>query len=185
MRLDGARLNSTSMLGLVVQSIRPSRVRHRHGAVIVEPIPVQHPEHGVSAHGQEGGPHTFDIFGVDPSIPDQHLRHANDLVSPLFFVKVGAVGMGDSVGGHFMAIGIKILHVAIVCPLMRYVECCLYQVSLDAGTGGSRRAEPPPENKDLITLIGHPLGLTLFLNRASKNFWLRPLTASSKVKRTN
>ena len=125
MRLSGTRLDGTSMLGLEVQSIRPGRVRHRHGAVIVEAVAVQHPEHGVSTHGQEGGPHTLDVFGVDPGIPDQHFGHANDLVGPLLFVEVGAVRMGDSVGCHFMAIGIKILHLAIVCPLVRNVECCL------------------------------------------------------------
>ena len=124
-RLSGTRLDGTSMLGLEVQSIRPGRVRHRHGAVIVETVAVQHPEHGVSTHGQEGGPHTLDVFGVDPGIPDQHFGHANDLVGPLLFVEVGAVRMGDSVGCHFMAIGIKILHLAIVCPLVRNVECCL------------------------------------------------------------
>lgn len=125
MRLSGTRLDGTSMLGLEVQSIRPGRVRHRHGAVIVEAVAVQHPEHGVATHGQEGGPHTLDVFGVDPGIPDQHFGHANDLVGPLLLVEVGAVRMGDSVGCHFMAIGIKILHLAIVCPLVRNVKCCL------------------------------------------------------------
>jgi len=88
MRLSRTRLDGTSMLGLVVQGVRPDGVRHGHGAVVVEPVAVQHPEHGVATHGQEGGPHTLDIFGVDPGIPDQHLGHADDLVGPLLFVEV-------------------------------------------------------------------------------------------------
>ena len=44
----------------VVKGVRPGRIGHRHGAVVNESVAVKHPEHGVAAHSQEGGPHAFD-----------------------------------------------------------------------------------------------------------------------------
>ena len=79
MRLSRTRLNSASMRDLVVEGIGPRRVGHRHGAVVHEPVAVEHPEHGVAAHGQEGGPHAGDVLWVNASISDQHLSHPNYL----------------------------------------------------------------------------------------------------------
>ena len=104
MRLNGARLDGASVSGLVIESVGPGGVGHGHGAVVVEPVSVQHPEHGVSTHGQERCPHALDVFGVDPGISDEHFGHANDLVGPFLLVEVRAVRMGDRVGSHLMAI---------------------------------------------------------------------------------
>ena len=60
MWLCGTRLNSTSMWDFVVQGVGPWGIGHRHGAVVNESVAVKHPEHGVAAHSQEGGPHAFD-----------------------------------------------------------------------------------------------------------------------------
>ena len=113
------------MRQFIIQSIRPRRLWHRHGTVIIKAIPIQHPEHGITPDGQKGGPHTLDVLGVDPGVPDQHLGHPDDLVGPLLLVEVGAVAVGHGVGGHFMAIGVEILHMAVICPLVGDVECPL------------------------------------------------------------
>ena len=79
MRLGRTRLNSASMRDPVVEGVRPRRVGHRHGAVVHEPVAVEHPEHGVAAHGQEGGPHAGDVLWINASVSDQHLSHPNYL----------------------------------------------------------------------------------------------------------
>ena len=122
MRLGGARLDGTRMRQLIVKGVGPRRRRHRHGAVVNESVAVKHPEHGVAADRQEGGSHAFDVLWVDASVSDEHLGHADHLVGPLLLVEVGAVRMSDGVGGHFMAIGVQILHMTVVSPLMGHVK---------------------------------------------------------------
>ena len=56
MRLSRTRLNSASMRDLVVKGIGPRHVGHRHGAIVHEPVVVEHPEHGLPTHGQKGDP---------------------------------------------------------------------------------------------------------------------------------
>jgi len=130
MRLCGTRLNSTSMRLFVVKGVWPRGVRHRHGTVVNKSVAVKHPEHGVAAHSQEGGSHAFNILWIDASISDQHLSHPDHLVGPLFLIEIRPVRMGHSVGGHFMAIGIQILHMTVVSPLVGNVKCCLNRTSI-------------------------------------------------------
>jgi hypothetical protein len=47
--------------------------------------PVEHPEHGVTADSQEGGPHALDVLGVDASVAHQHLSLSDDLKWKLLF----------------------------------------------------------------------------------------------------
>ena len=56
MRLSRTRLNSASMRDLVIEGIGLRRVGHQHGAVIHEPVAVEHTEQGAAAHGLKGDP---------------------------------------------------------------------------------------------------------------------------------
>ena len=125
MRLRGTRLNSAYMRDFVVKGVWPRGIRHRHGTVVNESVAVKHPEHGVAAHRQEGGSHSFNILWINASISDQHLSHPDHLVGPLFLVEIRPVRMGDGVGGHLMAISVQILHMTVVGPLVGNVKCCL------------------------------------------------------------
>ena len=41
--------------------------------------PVEHPEHGVAADGQERSSHALDVLRVHSSVADQHLSLTNNL----------------------------------------------------------------------------------------------------------
>ena len=122
MRLSRAGLDRTRMRHLVFEGVRPSLLRGGHGAVVVEAVPPQGPEHLVSSDLQEGSAHAFDILGIDSGIADQHLGHANELVGPLDLVEALAIRVGDSVGGDLVTVGIHVLDLAVVRPFVRNVE---------------------------------------------------------------
>lgn len=88
--------------------------------------PVEHVEHGVSTHSQEGSPHALDVLGVDPGKPDQHLGLAHNLVGPLFLIEVGAVAVGDCMGRNLVTISVEVLDLRVVGPLVGHVEGGLF-----------------------------------------------------------
>ena len=120
-----ARFDSASVRQFIIQGVRPRRDGDRHRTVVIKAVAIKHPEHSIATHGQKGGSHALDVFGVDPGVADEHLGHPDHLVGPLLLVEVGPVGVGDGVGGHLMAIGVQILHVAVISPLVGDVKCRL------------------------------------------------------------
>ena len=111
--LDGARVGHG-----VLEGVGPAGAGHGHAGVVLEPVPPQHPEHGVSADGQEWGAHALDVLGVDAGVTDQHLGLADDLVGPLLLVELGAMAVGHRVRGDLVAVGVKVLDLGVVCPLV-------------------------------------------------------------------
>lgn len=106
----------------VLQSVRPTGRSSGHTGVIIETISVQHVEHVVSTNGQERSSHALDILGIDSGISDQHFGFSDHLVGPLFLVEIGSVTVSDGVRGHFVAVGVKVLHLRIVSPFVGDVE---------------------------------------------------------------
>ena len=47
------------------------------------------------------------------------------LISPLFFIEVCAVAVGNGVRGDLMATGVQVLNLGVVGPLVRHVESSL------------------------------------------------------------
>lgn len=70
----------------VVQGVRVERgvvVEDGHGAVVGEVVVVQHLEHGVASHLQEGRPHAPDVFQLHAPVQVHDLALPADLFRPV------------------------------------------------------------------------------------------------------
>ncbi len=132
MRLGWTGFDGTAMWDLVIQGVGPARGGGGHGAVVVQAVPVQSPEHRVAADLKEGGTHALDVIGVDPGISDKHFSHANHFIGPLGLAESGSMGVSDCMGSHLVSISIEVLDLRIVGPFVGDVEGGLLE-QLDYG----------------------------------------------------
>ena len=120
-----AGLDGTRVWHGVLQGVRPAWGGDWHAGVVLEAVPSEHPEHGVTSYGQEGGPHTLDVLGVDAGVAHQHLGLPDHFVGPLLLVELGPVAVGHRVGSNLVAVGVEVLDLGVVRPLVGYVKCWL------------------------------------------------------------
>jgi len=95
---------------------------HWHGGVVGEVLLVQHLEHVVAAHGEEGRPHASNIVHPDTPIGGHDLPLAGDLLRPLPLRELLSETVSNGMGRNLMAVSIQVLHLAVVSPLVGDVE---------------------------------------------------------------
>jgi len=143
----GAGLDGAVVGHLVLKGVGPRGGGSGHGAVVVEAISVEHVEHGVSSNGQEWRAHALDVLGVHTGESDEHFGLADHFVGPLLLVEVGTVAVGDCVAGHFVAVGVEILHLGVVRPFVRDVKSGLDGTSVGVSPIAEKLLEEGSETK--------------------------------------
>jgi len=94
-----------------------------HGRVIREILLVQHLEHVVASHRQEGRAHAADVVHAHAAIRRHDLPLPCDLAGPLALRELLPEAVRDGVRSDFMALCIQVLNLRVVRPFVGDVEC--------------------------------------------------------------